>query len=105
MKTAVNQTNLDLDQVITSEEASLPAVVVALLGWLNKLSRNRAASDLILEHKAFTGSRFDFQFDVRVLTAATSLLLEYFFARSRLGNRLAISNLRLAHIGFNAEFT
>src|SRR5256885_5458434 len=105
MESAVNQPHSDINHVIAREIAALHRIVNALLSRFDKFARNRAAGDLVFENKAFAGCRFDFQLDMCVLTTTSSLLLENLFPRRGLGNRLAISNLRLADICFNAELS
>src|SRR5262249_1056501 len=92
------------DQFITSQITALHCVFDALFGWLDELARNRAAFDLVFKNKSFTGSRFNFQLNVRKLTTATGLLLENLLARSRLRDRLAISHLWLPNVSLDAEF-
>src|SRR5258708_3102942 len=103
VKTAVNQVHSDIHHVIAGEVSALHRVVNALFGWLDEFARNCAALDLVLEHKTFAGRGLDLQLDVRVLAAAAGLLLENLLAGSGLRNGLAISDLRFADVGFDAE--
>src|ERR1044071_7649497 len=87
--------HFNVDHFITGEETTLHRVANSLLDRLDVFPRNRTASDLILKHKTFTGRRLDLDLDVSVLTATTRLFFVNLFTRSGLGDRLAISNLRL----------
>src|SRR5437773_2743364 len=62
VKTAVDETHFDVDQVIASEEAAFHGVVNALFGRLYELARNCAALNLVLENKAFARRRFNLKF-------------------------------------------
>src|SRR5262249_15531769 len=75
----------------------------SLFRRFNELTRNRAARNLILEDEALSGCRFNFELDVRILAAAACLFLENLLARRGLRDRLAISNLRFAYVGFDAK--
>src|SRR4051794_2361580 len=104
VKPAIHQTHFNVNQIIAGEEATFHGIVNALFGWLNEFARNCSTLDLALEHKPFTRRRFNLELDMRVLSTATSLLLEYFFSGSSLRNGFAIGDLRLADICFDAEF-
>lgn len=103
MKPAVNQTHSDVDQIIAGQIATLHCVVDSLFSRLDELARNGATLDFVLENKTLAWRGLDLQLDMGVLTAATRLLLENLFACGSLRNRLAIGDLRLADVGFNAE--
>src|SRR5438067_2376734 len=103
VKTAVYQAHFDVDQVIAGQVAALHRIMNTLLSRLDKLARNRAALDLVLENKTFAGRGLDFQLDVRVLAPTTCLFLENLLAGGGLRNRFTIGDLRLADIGFDAE--
>src|SRR4030095_14547634 len=100
VKPAVDQTHSDVDHVIAGEIPTLHRIVNTLFGWLDELARNCPTLDLVLKNKTFAGCGFDLQLHVCVLTAATGLFLEYLLAGRRLRYRLAISDLRLADVGF-----
>src|ERR1043165_635342 len=103
MEPAVKQTHLDVNHVIARQIATLHRVANTSLSRLDEFTGNRPAGNFVLKHKAFAGRGLNFNLDVRVLTAAAGLFLEYFFTRRGLRNRLAICDLRLADIRLNAK--
>src|SRR5437764_8261224 len=103
VKTAVYQAHFDVDQVIAGQVAALHRIMNTLLSRLDKLARNRAALDLVLENKTLTGRRFNLELNVSILTTTTGLLLENLFARRRLRDGFAIGNLRLTDVRFHSE--
>src|SRR5690349_15480805 len=98
-----NQSHLDVYHFVTGEEATFHRILDSLLNRLDVFARNRTAGNVVLEYKAFARRRLNFDFNVSVLAATTSLLLINFLAWGRLRNRFAVSNLRLTDIGFNAK--
>src|SRR5581483_11522984 len=104
VEAAIQQSHFDIYEFVASEIATLHRIANARLSRLDELARNRAARNFVFKHEAFAGRGLDFDFHVRVLTTSTRLLLEDFFAGRRLSDRFAISDLRLANIGFDAEF-
>src|SRR6266511_731263 len=94
-----------VDHFIARKEAALHRVLDSLLHRLDVLARYRAASNLVFENKTFARRGLDLNFDVAKLAATTSLFLVDFLTGGGLSNRLAVSNLRLAHIRFHAKFS
>src|SRR2546421_11798217 len=100
-----NQTHSDVYQFVTGQEAALHGVFDPLLDRLYVFPGNRAPRNLVFEYKAFTGRWFDLNFNVSELPATPRLFLVNLFTRRRLSNSFAISNLRFAHICFDAKLT
>src|SRR5690349_5352166 len=93
----------DVDHLVAGEETTLHRVADSLLDRLDEFLRNRTAGDLVFEHETLAGRRLDLDLDVTKLTTPTGLLLVNFFSGRRLRNRLAIRNLRLADVCFDAK--
>src|SRR5215470_9791338 len=96
--TTEDEPDLDVDHFIACEETTLHRIANSLFDRLDVFPRNRAASDLVLKHKTFTGCGLDLDLDVTVLAATASLLLINFLTRSGLRDRFTIRNLRLADV-------
>src|SRR5215813_158599 len=105
VESAENQAHLDVDHFIACQEATLHRVLDSLLNRLDVLAWNGATGNFVYKNKTLAGRRLDLQFNVRVLTTTTCLLLEDLLARGRLRNGFAIGNLRLAHIGLDTELS
>ena len=80
MVITVDQAHLDVHQFITCQETSLHCVLNSLLDRLDEFLRNRTTGNLVLEYKAFAGSRFDLNLDVSKLATTTGLFLIDLFA-------------------------
>src|ERR1700682_6206328 len=103
MVIAVQQTHLDIHQLIAREETTLHRVLDSLLDRLDVLLGDRASGNLVFEHKALAGRRLDFDLDVAKLSATTGLLFVNLFAGRGLRNRFTISNLRFAYVCLDAK--
>ena len=101
MIAAVVERSLDVDHFVPGQNAAFHRFLDALVDRLNKFLRHRAAHDIVDKFVALARLvRFNTDFGVTVLAAATGLANVFTFRFSLLANRLAIRDLRLAHVGF-----
>ena len=98
METAEDEPHFDVNEFITREVSACHRIADAFHRRLDKLTRNHAARDFIFKDKTFIRRGFNFDFDVRVLSATARLLLENFFAGRGLRDRLTICDLRFADV-------
>src|SRR5690606_1789473 len=89
---------------IAGEHAVRTRLADALVDGRDVFLRNRTADDRIDELVALARlERLELDPDMAVLTAAAGLTDELAFLLDRAANRLAVSDLRLAHIRFDLE--
>ena len=98
--------DLHVNNRVAGEDASLERVFDTLFNGRDVFARNHAALDGVDEFEALAGfERFELEHDVTVLTTAAGLLGELAFGVFNHGaDRFTVSNLGLAHGGFDVEF-
>ena len=88
-----------------AERTSLESLLDALFDRRDVFRRNHAALDLVDELEALAGFlRFELEAHMSVLTATTGLLDVLVLVLDRSRDRLAVSNLRSAHVASDVEF-
>ncbi len=103
MVIAVEDRHFHVHHRIPGEDAAFEGLFHALLDGRNKLFRDGAAMDFILELETLGGIRLHSQLSARVLAAAAGLLLVRVVVLGRRSNGFAIGNLRLADVGAHLE--
>src|SRR5688572_26349858 len=100
---AVGQGDLRIDHGEAGEHAFLQRLVHALLDRRDELLRHATALDGVDELVALARLRLEREPNVAILAASTRLLDELALGFERLLEGLAVSHLRLADRGFDAE--
>src|SRR2546426_3994786 len=100
---AVGEPDLDVHDRVAGEHAGVERLTDTLLNGGKVLPRYLAAHHLVLELEALRLVRLDLEVDVAGLAAAPSLPPVTSLGRGGLPDRLAIRDLRLAHVGLAPE--
>src|SRR5882724_9723639 len=99
------QRRFHIDHFVAGENAAFERFPDASFDRLDVFARNHAADDSLDELEADARlRRLDLDLGVAVLTMTAGLAHELANPLCGFGDRLAISDLRAAHIGVDAEF-
>src|SRR5712692_8605409 len=103
---AVHQLHLHIHHRIAGKDAVLQRLFDALLDRTDVFLGDRAADDVVLEHEPGAGLAWlQVDHDVAVLAAAARLADELALdVLDAFANRLAVGDLRAAHVGVDLEF-
>ena len=101
---AVVQGNLAIDDRVPGDNTVLHLFLHTTINGRDVFLRHGPANDVVDELVAGTRLRWlDTQVNMAVLAAPTRLAYELVFLLHHLANRLAVSNLWLAHVGIDPE--